>query len=103
MMEVIEHLANPDQAIREIHKVLTPGGKLIIVFPNDAFFLIARILTLRFKEAIYDPGHQKRWTHREIRRFLNSLDFDVKTSISILFLWWPISLHGVTVALKRDH
>lgn len=101
LMEVIEHLVNPELAIKEIHKVLKPGGKLIIVFPNDAFFLIARILTLKFKEAAYDPGHQKQWTHQEIRGFLKNLDFDVKSSKSIPFLWWPISLHGVTMALKR--
>jgi 2-polyprenyl-3-methyl-5-hydroxy-6-metoxy-1,4-benzoquinol methylase len=101
LMEVIEHLVNPDLAFEEIHKVLKPGGKLLIVFPNDAFFLIARILTLKFKEAAYDPGHQKQWTHREIRGFLNDHNFDVKSSISIPFLWWPISLHGVTLAFKR--
>jgi 2-polyprenyl-3-methyl-5-hydroxy-6-metoxy-1,4-benzoquinol methylase len=101
LMEVIEHLAAPDQAIKEIHKVLKPGGKLIIIFPNDAFFLIARILTLKFKEAAFNPGHLKQWTHREIRKFLNNHNLDVITSISIPFLLWPISLHGVTVALKQ--
>jgi ubiquinone/menaquinone biosynthesis C-methylase UbiE len=103
LMEVIEHLLDPDTAINEIHRILKPGGKLVTVFPNDAAFIIARIFTLKFKEAAYDPGHQKQWTHREIRRFLNNHNFDITSSISIPFLWWPISLHGVTTAIKQNH
>ncbi len=31
---VLEHLERPDRAFREIHRVLTPGGKVIFLTPN---------------------------------------------------------------------
>jgi 2-polyprenyl-3-methyl-5-hydroxy-6-metoxy-1,4-benzoquinol methylase len=100
LMEVIEHLDDPNKAIQEIYKILKPGGKLIIVFPNDTTFIVARILTLKLKEAVYNPGHLKQWNPREVRSLLNSYNLDVIKSLSIPFFWWPISLHTVTIAIK---
>ena len=34
-LEVIEHLSEPAIAIREIHRILRPGGRLVVLFPND--------------------------------------------------------------------
>lgn len=70
-MEVMEHLEYPEIATKEIRRILKLNSKLITVFPNDGFFKIARLLTLKFKEAAYDPGHVKQWTHKGIKRFLN--------------------------------
>ncbi|TSC64696.1 MAG: type 11 methyltransferase [Parcubacteria group bacterium Gr01-1014_106] len=33
-LQVLEHVSNPEQALREIHRVLAPGGKLIISVPH---------------------------------------------------------------------
>ena len=44
-IEVIEHLLRPDFALREIHRVLKPGGTLILTTPNYAYWLL-RILYL---------------------------------------------------------
>ena len=100
-MEVIEHLKHPEIAIQEIHRVLVPGGRLVIVFPNDRFFKIARILTLRFREAAYDPGHLRQWTPHDMRNFLNGYGFMYSFSRNIPFYLWPISLHCVMAAEKR--
>ena len=100
-MEVIEHLEHPEIAIQEIHRVLVPGGRLVIVFPNDRFFKIARILTLRFREAAYDPGHLRQWTPHDMRNFLNGYGFMYSFSRNIPFYLWPISLHCVMAAEKR--
>jgi len=99
-IEVIEHLEHPEAAIKEIRRILKLNGKLITVFPNDYFFKIARLLTLKFKEAAYDPGHVKQWTHEEMRRFLNHWGFLVFFTRSIPFFLWPISLHGIVGARK---
>lgn len=99
-MEVIEHLEHPEIAIKEIRRILKLNGKLIIVFPNDGFFKIARLLTLKLKEAAYDPGHVKQWTHGEMSQFLAQWGFSVFFKRSLPFFLWPISLHGVIGAYK---
>ena len=98
--EVIEHLDQPNRALAEIHRVLVPGGRAIIIFPNDFMFLVSRLLTGMIREAFYNPGHVKQWTPGAIRKSLKLSGFRALTGRSIPFLFWPISLHHVVVAEK---
>ncbi len=100
-MEVIEHLKDPATAVKEIHRVLVPRGRLVLAFPNDRFFKIARILFLRWHEAVYDPGHVRQWTPKDMRHFLSRQHFTLAFSRNIPFLFWPISLHCVMAADKK--
>jgi SAM-dependent methyltransferase len=98
-MEVIEHLETPDRAISEIYRILKPGGKLIMVFPNDFIFKVARLACFKFREAFYDPGHVKQWTPATMRKFLRST-FEVYYIRCIPLGIWLISLHCVIGARK---
>ncbi len=101
-MEVIEHLQHPERAVQQIHRILVPGGRLVIVFPNDSFFKMARILTLRFREAAYDPRHVRQWTPSDICDLLARNGFSLAFSLNIPFHFWPISLHCIMVVDKRS-
>ena len=100
-IEVIEHLEYPLKALKEIDRVLRKGGLLVILFPNDFIFKLARIFTLKFKEAFYDYEHLKQWTPEEIRKVLTEKYFDILQQRSIPFRLWHCSLHHLVAARKR--
>lgn len=101
LMEVIEHLEDSEIAIQEIHRVLISGGRLVIVFPNDRVFKIARILTLKFREAAYNPGHVRQWNPHEMWNFLNMHGFTPVFLRNIPLYFWPVSLHCIIAADKK--
>jgi len=99
-LEVIEHLDDPERAMVEIHRISAPRGKLIMLFPNDVMFKVARILTLRLKEAYYDPGHLAQWTPKSAEELVKRHGFRVLEKRSIPFLFWHFSLHHIVVCEK---
>lgn len=102
LLEVIEHLSDPSPAISEINRILKPAGKLIVIFPNDKMFKVARLMTCKFQEAFYDPDHVKQWTPGDIKIFLSRHGFRILNQQSIPFLIWHMSLHHVVVCEKIE-
>lgn len=98
--EVIEHLDLPDKALSEIYRVLRPGGRVIVIFPNDRTFMLARLAMGMVREALYDPGHVRQWTPRQIHQALRDAGFTLLARRSIPFSFWPICLHHIAVAHK---
>src|SRR5687767_14325904 len=61
-LEVVEHVENPWNLLREIHKVVKPGGYLLLSTPNITSFLSRGIFFLtgrfhQFEEADWSYGH----------------------------------------------
>jgi len=80
--DVIEHIDNDLNAIRELHQVLTKGGLLILTVPAFNFLWgIQDVVT----------GHKRRYSRKEITNKLKVIGFDLlKSSYFNFFLFFPI-------------
>jgi len=63
--EVIEHVVEPARVLAELWRVLKPGGTLIVTFPNETNWTIARFLLGR--RPIRVPDHLHAHTPRHIQ------------------------------------
>jgi SAM-dependent methyltransferase len=100
LLEVIEHLERPWAAVAEIRRVLKPGGRLIMLFPNDCTFRLAWFLCGMWGEIGKDRGHVRQWYPFMAHHMLTYLGFKVVAQRSIPFRFWPISLHHIIVGEK---
>lgn len=102
LLDVIEHLNQPEKVLEEVFRILKPGGRLILVFPNDRMFFLSRLLFLKFKEAFHDPGHVKRWHPGEMKSLLREKGFRIECSMNLPFLIWTFSLYHLIQVRKED-
>jgi ubiquinone/menaquinone biosynthesis C-methylase UbiE len=61
------HYLHPEKAMKEIHRLLKPGGKIYILDPT-ADLLIVKIANKIIK--LFEPGHVKLYSTDEFRRLI---------------------------------
>jgi SAM-dependent methyltransferase len=74
MFDVAEHLENPIEVFKEVHRVLKKDGIFIIIDPNDGNIKIARYLALRPNKArLGNPDHLYKFDEKDFVEMLDSL------------------------------
>ena len=86
-MGTIEHFDESDAAVREMWRVLKPGGRAIVGVPNrhDPFLrplLVAALSAIR----LYHYGFEKSYSRRALRELMTSSGFEVVAESAILFI-----------------
>jgi len=86
-MGTIEHFAETERAVREIARVLKPGGRAIVGVPNRCDpFLRPLLVTVLGALGLYAYGYEKSYSRRALRAMLQRAGFTVVAETAILFI-----------------
>ena len=76
LADVVEHLTDPAKTVREIRRVLKPGGRLLLLTP-DTGSVVAKLLGERWWGLLDD--HYYYFSRATMKRFLEQEGFEVET------------------------
>ena len=86
-MGTIEHFDETEEAVKEMARVLKPGGCAIIGVPNRHDpFLRPLLATVLQAVGLYAYGYEKSYSRRALRAMLERAGFNVAAETSILFM-----------------
>ena len=93
--DIIEHLFDPESALREMYRILKSDGKLIISCPNVAYWRFRTYYLLDGDFQRIDVARQKPWEQEHIRffnikilkEFLGNMGFSFEKYVGVNNIW----------------
>jgi SAM-dependent methyltransferase len=100
LVAVLEHTREPWRLLAEARRVLKPGGRAVMVVPNDLTMSVGRLLLGKFP--IRYPDHLTFTTPGRMRRWLAD-GFRVREEFTLPFRFLPFAanLYYFAVAERR--
>ena len=97
MLAVLEHLPQPEPVLREAHRILKPGGSLILTWPSGVVDPILNALhRLRLvSNEMESDQHQQRIPIQRLRSMLQHIGFN-----NFLHRRFELGLNNLLVALN---
>jgi SAM-dependent methyltransferase len=97
MLAVLEHLPDPEPVLREAHRILVPGGSLILTWPSAMVDPILKVLHgLRMvSDEMESDEHQKRIPVRTLQQMLHRIGFN-----EFIHYTFELGLNNLMVATK---
>jgi ubiquinone/menaquinone biosynthesis C-methylase UbiE len=89
--ESIEHMHDVERVIAEIHRVLKPGGRLLVTTPNANSLHLVMTRKLGYPAFKTSNQHVREYTFDEVRDLLQKAGFVISRSAGMfLYPYWGI-------------
>lgn len=95
---VLEHIAEPSELMKEVYRILKPSGELIICVPN--FSAYSSILFKQFWAGLLIPEHLQHFNQKSLEKIVNSVGFE---NIAVKGIFRKILKNNLQSYLRVDH